>query len=172
MSDKNKLSYYFTNKSIFSHGTCESHHIDATDKDVINTNKIILLNELDDNSSTSLSSSIITRFNQDSENLNLKENSFIATTTTPNSDKLLSEISLLNSFKRDLGRGPEAARDFLLFDPYQPVFFSTIPTINHHQFCFNWCILCEWIEFSKMTKKAYCFVCSLSYSQKMVLTIG
>ncbi|CAF4965576.1 unnamed protein product [Rotaria sp. Silwood1] len=134
MSNKNKLSYYFTNKSTSSHGTCESHHIDATDKDIINANEIIVLNELDNNSSTSLSSSTVTCFNQDSGNLNLNENRFITTTT--NSAELLSESSLLNSFKRDPGRGPEAAGEFLLLGPYQPV--TTFPTINHRHFCLYW----------------------------------
>jgi hypothetical protein len=160
MSNKNKLSYYFTNKSTSSHETCESNHIDATDKDMINTNEIVILNEPDGNSLAPLSSSTITCFDQDSGNLNLKENRF---TTATNSDELPSESSLLNSFKRDPGRGPEAAKEFLLLGPYQPV--TTFPTINHRHFCLNWYKIYQWIEFSEMTKKAYCFVCRLSYSK-------
>ncbi|CAF4636014.1 unnamed protein product [Rotaria sp. Silwood1] len=167
MSEKYKLSYYFSKKSVSSsRDICNINHPTTTNTTIINTNELIVLNELDDRLSTSLSSSTSTCFeleNQDNENLTLKENEFTTTRrTTTDNHELLAECSQMNSFKRDPGRGPQAAKEFLLLGPYQPI--TTFPTINHRHFCSSWYKIYPWIEFSDMTKKAYCFVCRLAYS--------
>ncbi|CAF0940276.1 unnamed protein product [Adineta steineri] len=164
MSEKNKLLYYFTKKSA-SHETSDIHHIGATDTDVTNINETIAQNELDTTLSQSSSSLITTSFdssNQDIENSNSEQIRFMSATkkTTDNHDSLASS-SQLNLFKRDPGRGPEAAKEFLLLGPYQPDII--FPTINFRHFCFKWYNVYKWLEFSEMTKKAYCFVCRLYY---------
>ena len=58
-------------------------------------------------------------------------------------------------------RGPEQAGGFILLGPYQSV--TTFPTVKHCHFCLNWYKVYEWIEFSEMTKKAYCFICRFAY---------
>ncbi|CAF1033274.1 unnamed protein product [Rotaria sordida] len=167
MSEKDKLSYYFSRKLVSSsRDICNINHPTTTNTTIINTNELIVLNELDDRLSTSLSSSTSTCFeleNQDNENLNLKENEFTTTRrTTTDNHELLAECSQMNSFKRDPDRGPQAAKEFLLLGPYQPI--TTFPTINHRHFCSRWYKIYPWIEFSEMTKKAYCFVYRLAYS--------
>jgi hypothetical protein len=160
MSEKDKLSYYFSRKSASSsRETCDINYPITTNTNTIDGNEIIVLNELDDRLST-LSPSTSTCFefeNQDNENLNLKENEF----TITDNHELLAECSQTNSFKRDPGRGPEAAKEFLLLGAYQPI--TNFPTINHRHFCPSWYTIYPWIEFSEMTKKAYCFVCRLAY---------
>ncbi|CAF4162315.1 unnamed protein product, partial [Rotaria sordida] len=61
------------------------------------------------------------------------------------------------------GRGPTYAKDFLLLGPYQPNI--KFPTINRRHFCYTWFQLYKWLEFSEMTKRAYCFVCRYAYSE-------
>ena len=167
MSDKNTLIYYFTTKSTSSRETFDVHHISTTNTDINNGNEIIPLSEFDNTSSTPLSSSTPAGFessNQDTENLNPEENGFITTTKkTTDTNESSAYCSQPNSFKRDPGRGPEAAKEFLLLGSYQPV--TNFPTTNHRHFCLQWYNIYKWLEFSEMTKKAYCFVCRLDYSR-------
>ncbi|CAF1589553.1 unnamed protein product [Didymodactylos carnosus] len=164
MSDKSKLHYYFVAKSTSSNETCTTHSITTMDKDVVDTNEITVLNEIDGNALTTSSLSIFPCFesqSQDSGNSDI-ENRLTTTTTTEINREPFSDCSQLNPFKRDPGRGPGAAREFLLLGPYQPI--TMFPTINHRHFCPNWYKVYSWLEFSEMTKKAYCFVCRLAYS--------
>ena len=64
--------------------------------------------------------------------------------------------------KRDLVSGPEQAQELILLGLYQLV--TTFPTVMNRQFCLNWYQVYKWIEFNKVTKKAYCFICRLAYS--------
>jgi hypothetical protein len=86
MSAKNKLSYYFTTKSTSpTHKISNRIHIST-----INTEEIIVSNERDDNSSALPTSLITTCFqsrHQDSETLNVEENTF-TTTATDNRESL------------------------------------------------------------------------------------
>ncbi|CAF1660887.1 unnamed protein product [Adineta ricciae] len=68
-----------------------------------------------------------------------------------------------DSYKRDPGRGPSAAKEFVLLGAYQPNI--KFPTDNHRHFCRAWYQLYPWLEFSEMTKKSYCFVCRFGYSE-------
>ncbi|CAF1233122.1 unnamed protein product [Rotaria sordida] len=73
MSDKNKLHYYFAIKLTSSYEKCDIHQVTATNRNIIITNEILVLDELAGGSSTLLSSSTLTDFesrNQDSDNLN------------------------------------------------------------------------------------------------------
>jgi hypothetical protein len=116
MSDKNKLHYYFTAKSASSHETCDTPQITTMDKDINNTNEVTVLCEIDGNSLTSSYSSIVTSFesqNQESENLNHDDRLITTISATKDNHESLSDSSRINSFKRDPGRSPEAARAFL-----------------------------------------------------------
>jgi hypothetical protein len=159
MSDKSKLHYYFMTESASSTETCDTNRLTTTNEDIIN------VNEIDGDLPTSSSSSIVTRSesqNQDSRNPNIEDTLTTATNTTDDNHQLLSNRSRLNPSKRDPGRGPQAARECLLLGPYQPI--TTFPIVNHRDFCPNWYKIYHWIEFSDMTKKAYCFACRLDYT--------
>jgi len=139
MSDKSKLHYYFMTKSTSSTETCDTHHITTTDKDIIDANQIAVLNEIDSNLLIPSSSSIITcseSRNPDSGNSNVEDGLTTVTNTTDDNHESLSNWSRLNPFKRDPGRGPQAAQECLLLGPYQPI--TTFPTVNHRHFCPNW----------------------------------
>lgn len=179
MSDKNKLSYYFKKRSTSSHETPDIHIITVQDVNTIDTDKSVEINESGSILSTSLSQSSASSSAygaQDNNNINNKENTSttkatanaITTTTataTANAittNDLLTQSQLISPFKRHPARGPEHAREFILLGPYQSI--TTFPTINHRHFCLNWYKVYNWIEFSDMTKKAYCFVYRLPYS--------
>jgi hypothetical protein len=156
MSNKNKLHDYFMAKSTSSHETCDTHQITTMDKDITSANEVTVLCEIDGNSLTSSSSSIVTSFesqNQESENLNHDDRLITTISATKDNHESLSDSSRVNSFKRDPGRRSEAAREFLLLGLYQPI--TTFPTVNHRHFCLNWYKVYNWVEFSEMNKNAW-----------------
>ncbi|CAF5017893.1 unnamed protein product, partial [Rotaria sp. Silwood1] len=186
MSDKSKLSYYFLKKpdNLVQESNSTPQRT-TTNSEIVNINETIVLTEfLDASSPLSSSTSLILHDlseiyeNSSTTTANRPPTATIPTTTTstptaatPTSTTttaaheydLLNNISINDSSKRDPGRGPTYAKDFLLLGPYQPNI--KFPTINRRHFCYTWFQLYKWLEFSEMTKRAYCFVCRYAYSE-------
>ena len=133
-----KTNFIITSQrsSIYSHKTSDIPIVTDQDADTMDSDKLIEINESDNtlSSSTSLAQSSTSCSGyeiHDNENFNDKENTsttITAVTATTATSDLLTKSSSISSFKRDLARGPEQARAFILLGPYQPVTIS--PTIN------------------------------------------
>ncbi|CAF3780633.1 unnamed protein product [Rotaria sp. Silwood1] len=176
MSDKSKLSYYFLKKpdNLVQESNSTPQRT-TTNSEIVNINETIVLTEfLDASSPLSSSTSLILHDlseiyeNSSTTTANRPPTATIPTitTSTPTAAHeydLLNNISINDSSKRDPGRGPTYAKDFLLLGPYQPNI--KFPTINRRHFCYTWFQLYKWLEFSEMTKRAYCFVCRYAYSE-------
>ncbi|CAF2979332.1 unnamed protein product [Rotaria sp. Silwood2] len=165
MSDKSKLLYYFsrTSENLLQESINTSHST-TTNADKVNINEAIVLSEIDDVSSPSSSSTTPTLHNQNEiYEKSTGENSSTTIASTNNTCELLNNIPINDSCKRDPGRGPIAAKEFLLLGSYQPNI--KFPTTNHRHFCHTWYQRYKWLEFSEMTKKAYCFVCRFAFSE-------
>ena len=80
--------------------------------------------------------------------------------TAPTNDRCEPSIPFtIDSYKRDPGRGPSTAKEFILLEAYQPNI--KFPANNHRHFCHAWYQRYHrypWLEFIEMTKKSYCFV--------------
>lgn len=142
MSDKSKLSYYFTRKSeIPSQQSCDMYDEAIVNTDIINTD-IVNINEsdrLNKNNETPYNSSIVCIIDDDNDDQNETCASstieYSLTTSTTNNYEPLVNLKA-DSYKRDPGRGPLTAKEFVLLGPYQPNI--NFPTHNHRHFCRTW----------------------------------
>jgi hypothetical protein len=161
MSDRNKLSYYFTRKprNLLQESSDPSHSA-ITNSDIVNINETSVL---DATYHVPSSSSTTSTHDRNETNETFTDELLSIATSTADIFEPLTNCIKNDSFKRDPGRGPAHAKEFLLLGPYQPNI--KFPTISHRHFCFSWYKRYKWLEFSEMTKKAYCFVCRFAYSE-------
>ena len=169
MSDKSKLSYYFTRTIEIPLQEPSDTYTNAT----VNVNTGVDIEnatgdelcgggELDEGGEIPQCSSAMSALHDRNEvRESVDTDDLLQASATDRNEQLISLGT--DSYKRDPGRGPAAAKEFVLLGAYQPNI--KFPTNNHRHFCHAWYQSYSWLEFSEMTKKSYCFVCRFAYSE-------
>ncbi len=109
------------------------HLLIPENPDIENVNETIVLGESNDAPSCSPTTSSPHNRNEICEKVTGED--LIPAASTIDNGKPINCLEN-NAFKRDPGRDPSAAKDFLLLGPYQPNI--KFPTINHRHFCRSW----------------------------------